>query len=104
MQRAFVDLRMLHSRLGEDSYFAAGVPWFATLFGRDSLIAAIETLGYAPDTGAQTLRALASRLGRQTDPIHEEEPGKVLHELRVGEVAALDLTPLTRYYGTVDAT
>jgi glycogen debranching enzyme len=104
MQRAFVDLRMLHSRLGDDSYFAAGVPWFATLFGRDSLITAIETLGYAPDTGAQTLRALASRLGRRIDPIHEEEPGKVLHELRVGEVAALDLTPLTRYYGTVDAT
>jgi glycogen debranching enzyme len=102
--RAFTDLRMLHSRLDGDSYFAAGVPWFATLFGRDSLIAAIETLGFAPDVGAQTLRALAGRLGREVDPIHEEEPGKVLHELRVGEVAALGLTPLTRYYGTVDAT
>jgi glycogen debranching enzyme len=104
VERSIVDLRMLRSRLNGDSYFAAGVPWFATLFGRDSLITAIETLGFAPDIGAQTLRVLAARLGRRVDPIHEEEPGKVIHELRVGEVAALDLTPLTRYYGTVDAT
>jgi glycogen debranching enzyme len=104
IQRSFSDLRMLRSRLEGDSYFAAGVPWFATLFGRDSLITAIETLGFARDVGAQTLRALARRLGRRVDPVHEEEPGKVLHELRVGEVAALELTPLTRYYGTVDAT
>jgi glycogen debranching enzyme len=102
--RSVIDLRMLRSRLEGDAYFAAGVPWFATLFGRDSLITAIETLGLVPDVGAQTLRALGARLGRRVDPIHEEEPGKVLHELRVGEVAARDLTPLTRYYGTVDAT
>jgi glycogen debranching enzyme len=104
VRRSLIDLRMLRSRLGDDSYFAAGVPWFATLFGRDSLITAIQTLGFAPDMGAQTLRVLAARLGRRVDPIHEEEPGKVLHELRVGEVAARDLTPLSRYYGTVDAT
>jgi glycogen debranching enzyme len=80
------------------------VPWFATLFGRDSLITAIEMLGFAPEIGEQTLRVLAARIGRRVDPIHEEEPGKILHELRFGEVAALGLTPLTRYYGTVDAT
>jgi glycogen debranching enzyme len=104
VSRSVTDLRMLRSRLDADTYFAAGVPWFATLFGRDSLIAAIETLGFVPEIGAQTLRALAARLGRRVDPVHEEEPGKVLHELRVGEVAARDLSPLTRYYGTVDAT
>jgi glycogen debranching enzyme len=104
IRRSVIDLRMLRSRLEGDAYFAAGVPWFATLFGRDSLITAIETLGLVPDVGAQTLRALGARLGRRVDPIHEEEPGKVLHEFRVGEVAARDLTPLTRYYGTVDAT
>jgi glycogen debranching enzyme len=104
ISRSLSDLRMLRSRLDGDNYFAAGVPWFATLFGRDSLIAAIQTLGFAPDIAAQTLRALARRLGRRVDPIHEEEPGKVIHELRVGEVAARDLSPLTRYYGTVDAT
>jgi glycogen debranching enzyme len=104
ISRSLSDLRMLRSRLDGDAYFAAGVPWFATLFGRDSLISAIQTLGFVPDIGAQTLRALARRLGRRVDPAYEEEPGKVLHELRVGEVAARELTPLTRYYGTVDAT
>ena len=104
IERSLIDLRMLRSPLDGHSYFAAGVPWFATLFGRDSLITAIEMLGFAPEIGEQTLRVLAERLGERVDPIHEEEPGKVLHELRVGEVAALGLTPLTRYYGTVDAT
>jgi glycogen debranching enzyme len=104
VDRSLIDLRMLRSPLDEGTYFAAGVPWFATLFGRDSLITAIEMLGFAPEIGEQTLRVLAARIGRRVDPIHEEEPGKILHELRVGEVAALGLTPLTRYYGTVDAT
>ena len=104
VDRSLIDLRMLRSPLDEGTYFAAGVPWFATLFGRDSLITAIEMLGFAPEIGEQTLRVLAARIGRRVDPIHEEEPGKILHELRAGEVAALGLTPLTRYYGTVDAT
>jgi glycogen debranching enzyme len=104
VQRAVVDLRMLRSPLDGHNYYAAGVPWFATLFGRDSLITAIEMLGYVPQVGEQTLRVLAARLGQRVDPVHEEEPGKVIHELRVGEVAHLGLTPLTRYYGTVDAT
>ena len=104
VQRSLIDLRMLRTPMDGGSYFAAGVPWFATLFGRDSLITAIEMLGFVPEIGAQTLRLLAGRLGTEVDPIHEEEPGKVLHELRVGEVAARNLTPLTRYYGTVDAT
>ncbi|MEY2533367.1 MAG: hypothetical protein QOF29_1277 [bacterium] len=104
LERSLLDLRMLRSELDGQSYYAAGIPWFATLFGRDSLITALETLAFDPAMGEQTLRLLASRLGRGVDPIHEEEPGKVLHELRVGEVAALGLTPLARYYGTVDAT
>src|SRR4051812_45266836 len=104
VQRAVVDLRMLRSPLDGHSFYAAGVPWFATLFGRDSLITALEMLGFVPAVGEQTLRVLAERLGQRVDPVHEEEPGKVIHELRVGEVATLGLTPLTRYYGTVDAT
>lgn len=104
LERSLQDLRMLRSELDGQSYYAAGIPWFATLFGRDSLITAIETLGFDPVVAEQTLRLLAGRLGRRVDPIHEEEPGKVLHELRLGEVATLDLTPLARYYGTVDAT
>jgi glycogen debranching enzyme len=104
LERSILDLRTLRSHLGGQTYHAAGIPWFATLFGRDSLITAIETLPLDPGMAEQTLRVLAQRLGTRIDPVHEEEPGKVIHELRVGEVAALGLTPLARYYGTVDAT
>jgi glycogen debranching enzyme len=97
-------MRMLRQGVDGDLYYAAGVPWFATLFGRDSIIAALEMLAFDRGVAEQTLRALAARLGARVDPVREEEPGKVLHELRVGEVAALDLTPLSRYYGSVDAT
>jgi glycogen debranching enzyme len=104
VQRSLLDLQTLRTPLDGDYYYAAGVPWFATLFGRDSAITALEMLGFAPEMGEHTLRLLAKRLGQREDPIHEEEPGKVIHELRVGEVATLGLSPLTRYYGTVDAT
>ena len=104
LERSMLDLRMLRSSLDGQAYYAAGIPWFATLFGRDSLITAIQTAAWSPEMAEQTLRVLAAQLGRRVDPVHEEEPGKVIHELRVGELAALDVTPLTRYYGTVDAT
>ena len=104
LRRSLLDVRMLHSRLGADGYYAAGVPWYATLFGRDSLICATQMLAFDPPMAEQTLRVLAGMLGTRDDPDHDEEPGKVLHELRVGEVARLGLTPLARYYGTVDAT
>jgi glycogen debranching enzyme len=104
LERSMLDLRTLRSRLDGQTYHAAGIPWFATLFGRDSLITGLETIAFDPGIAEQTLRLLAQRLGRRIDPVHEEEPGKVLHELRVGEPAALGLTPLARYYGTVDAT
>ena len=104
LDRSLRDLRMLASRLGDQAYYAAGVPWYATLFGRDSLITAIETVAYDPRMAERTLRVLARLLGTRDDPTRDEEPGKVLHELRVGEVATRGLTPLARYYGTVDAT
>jgi glycogen debranching enzyme len=104
LRRSLLDVRMLHSRLGGDGYYAAGVPWYATLFGRDSLICATQMLAFDPPMAEQTLRVLAGLIGTRDDPQHDEEPGKVLHELRVGEVARLGLSPLARYYGTVDAT
>ena len=91
---------MLVSSLDGEPYFAAGVPWYATLFGRDSLITALQVMAFAPDVAAGTLRLLAGRIGREDDPEREEEPGKILHELRPGETG----TPLARYYGSVDAT
>jgi glycogen debranching enzyme len=104
LRRSLLDMRMLHSRLDGDGYYAAGVPWYATLFGRDSLIAATQMLAFDPPMAEQTLRVLAGMIGTRDDPEHDEEPGKVIHELRAGEVARLGLSPLVRYYGTVDAT
>ncbi len=104
LERSLLDLRVLRSRLHGHSYYAAGVPWYATLFGRDSLIAATQMLAFAPDVAAGTLRLLGGLLGRDVDDTREEQPGRVLHELRVGEPAALGETPFARYYGTADAT
>jgi glycogen debranching enzyme len=104
LSRSLLDLDMLRSELDGRSYFAAGVPWFATLFGRDSLIAAMQALAFDPDVAADTLRLLGDRMGRMYSDEHDEDPGKVLHELRVGEPAALGETPFARYYGSADAT
>ena len=104
LARSLRDLDMLRSELDGRSYFAAGVPWFATLFGRDSLIAATQTLAFDPDVAADTLRLLGGRMGRMYSDEHDEDPGKVLHELRVGEPAALGETPFARYHGSADAT
>ncbi|HEY9857512.1 MAG TPA: glycogen debranching N-terminal domain-containing protein [Stenomitos sp.] len=104
LDRSFKDLHMLRSHLDRAEYFAAGVPWFATLFGRDSLITSYQMLAYDPSIAAQTLRLLASKQGTKVDDWRDEQPGKILHELRVGEMARLDEIPDTPYYGTVDAT
>jgi glycogen debranching enzyme len=104
LKRSLDDLELLHSELDGQSYYAAGIPWFATLFGRDSLITAFQTLSFVPGIAEGTLRLLACRLGREYDDERDEEPGKVLHELRVGEPATLGETPFARYYGSVDAT
>ena len=104
LRRSLDDLELLRSELDGQTYYAAGLPWFATLFGRDSLITAFETLSFVPGVAEGTLRLLAGRLGTEVNDERDEEPGKVLHELRVGEAAALGETPFARYYGSVDAT
>ena len=104
LERALGDLGTLRSHVEGDEYFAAGVPWYATLFGRDSLLTAAAMLPLWPGVAERTIRLLGRNLGRRTDPATEEEPGKVLHELRTGEAAVPGVTPLARYFGTVDAT
>jgi len=104
MERSFRSLRVLRSHLGKDAYFAAGVPWFVTLFGRDSLITALQMLAYHPPIAEQTLRLLAQYQGTHEDEERDEQPGKILHELRMGELANLKVIPQTPFYGTVDAT
>src|SRR5207248_311069 len=105
MDRSLRDLGLLRSTLdGGAGYFAAGVPWFVALFGRDSIITALQTLAYDCSIAEQTIRLLAKYQGKELNPWREEEPGKILHELRVGEMARLGEIPHTPYYGTVDAT
>jgi glycogen debranching enzyme len=104
LARSLQDLEMLRSQLAGRTYYSAGVPWYATLFGRDGLIGAMQMLAFEPDVAADTLRLLGSMLGREVDDTRDEQPGRVLHELRVGEPATLGETPFARYYGTVDAT
>jgi glycogen debranching enzyme len=104
LERSLDDLEILRGELDGQRYYAAGVPWFSTLFGRDSLISAYQTLAFDPRIAAETLRLLAGRQGTEDDDWRDEEPGKILHELRIGELARLDEIPQTPYYGSVDAT
>ncbi|HLJ94055.1 MAG TPA: glycogen debranching N-terminal domain-containing protein [Gemmataceae bacterium] len=104
LERALLDLHVLRTRLDDLEYFSAGVPWYVTLFGRDGLITALESLAYEPGVAEQTLRLLAHYQGTKVDDWRDEQPGKIMHELRVGELAHDDEIPQTPYYGTVDAT
>ncbi|HKB55494.1 MAG TPA: glycogen debranching N-terminal domain-containing protein [Ramlibacter sp.] len=103
-ERSLRDLHLLGTPLRGHRYFAAGVPWYVTLFGRDALISALETLAFLPGRAEDTVRLLASFQGTREDHWRDEEPGKIMHELRVGEMAHLDEIPQTPYYGSVDAT
>ena len=104
MDRSFRGLDVLRSHLDGDEYFAAGVPWFVTLFGRDSLVTALQMLPYHSVIADQTLRLLAKYQGRRVDDDRDEQPGKILHELRIGELANVNAIPQTPSYSTVDAT
>lgn len=90
---------------GEAVYVpAAGIPWFLTLFGRDSLLTSYFLLPHRPETAAATLSALAALQGRRHDALSGEQPGRIVHETRHGELAHFRQVPYGRYYGTVDAT
>jgi glycogen debranching enzyme len=104
LDQSLADLQMLRTNIGGAEFFAAGVPWFVTLFGRDSIVTALQTLAFDSSIAEQTLRVLARYQGRQVDMWREEQPGKVLHELRVDELTRANLLPYAPYYGTIDAT
>ncbi len=106
VRRSIADLRLLRNdgpQRGEH-YVAAGVPWFTTLFGRDSIITSLEVLPFMPDVARETLRVLADWQATEDDPERDMEPGKILHELRVGELARTGELPHRPYYGSIDAT
>ncbi|RUL93836.1 glycogen debranching N-terminal domain-containing protein [Verrucosispora sp. FIM060022] len=83
---------------------AAGLPWFMTLFGRDSIITSLQVLPFLPDTIPPTLMMLAGLQGHRIDDFRDEEPGKILHELRYGETAGFEEQPHSPYYGSADST
>jgi glycogen debranching enzyme len=83
---------------------AAGLPWFMAIFGRDSLLTSFQALPFMPSLAETTLRALAAWQGSRVDDFRDEEPGKILHELRYGEMTAFEERPHSPYYGAADAT
>ena len=107
MRRSYDDLGSLRI---EDPHHparvvvAAGAPWFMTLFGRDSLWASLMSLPVDPSLALGTLQTLAERQGTGVDPISEEEPGKILHEVRLDVSSGLSLGGKSAYYGSIDAT
>ncbi|HUG49333.1 MAG TPA: glycogen debranching N-terminal domain-containing protein [Candidatus Limnocylindria bacterium] len=106
LERALADLRLLVNSgpQPDERYIAAGVPWFSCLFGRDSLITALQLLPIRPQVAQATLAILARLQATEIDEWRDAQPGKILHELRAGELALAGEIPHSPYYGTVDAT
>ncbi|MDX2228709.1 MAG: amylo-alpha-1,6-glucosidase [Leptolyngbyaceae cyanobacterium bins.349] len=104
IERGEQDVYLLRQSFSKGKALSAGVPWFSTLFGRDSIIAASQTLMLDPQIARETLKILAYYQGKEEDEWRDEQPGKILHEIRFGEMARCQEIPHTPYYGTVDAT
>ena len=106
-RRSLVDLAALRFSppiAGGRSLPAAGLPWFMTMFGRDSIFTSLQALPFTPELAATTLRALGDWQGVRLDDFRDEDPGRILHEMRYGEMTAFEERPHSPYYGAVDAT
>jgi glycogen debranching enzyme len=104
MRNATGDFHALRIPVGDEHVIAAGIPWFATIFGRDSIIAAYQTLSLNPELAKDTLRVLARHQASEVDDWRDAQPGKILHESREGEMTKCAEMPFGPYYGSVDAT
>jgi glycogen debranching enzyme len=107
-RRSLIDLAALRFTPpvvgGGGSLPAAGLPWFMTMFGRDSIFTSLQALPFAPELAATTLRALGEAQGGRVDDFRDEDPGRILHEMRYGEMTAFEERPHSPYYGSADAT
>lgn len=104
VERSATDLQMMVTDTPEGPYPYAGVPWFSTPFGRDGIITAYETLWLDPSIARGVLAYLALTQATEFDRENDAEPGKIIHEVRRGEMAALGEVPFARYYGSIDST
>ncbi|HTJ22835.1 MAG TPA: amylo-alpha-1,6-glucosidase [Gemmatimonadaceae bacterium] len=104
LTRAIDDLRSLYIGSGDEAVISAGIPWYSTVFGRDSIITSLETMVLDPGIAVDTLRYLARHQGTHENAYTEEQPGRIMHELRRGELARSGEIPHVPYYGTIDAT
>jgi glycogen debranching enzyme len=106
-RRSLVDLAALRFSprvAGGHSLPAAGLPWFMTMFGRDSILTSLQALPFTPELAATTLRALGNWQGIAVNDFRDEDPGRILHEMRYGELTAFEERPHSPYYGSADAT
>ena len=102
--QSMADLNILMTETPEGRYPYAGIPWYSTTFGRDGIITAMQMLWIDPRVACGVLKRLARYQARAVDPLNDAAPGKILHEMRGGEMAALREVPFAQYYGSVDAT
>jgi glycogen debranching enzyme len=102
--QSMADLNMLMTDTAQGRYPYAGIPWYSTTFGRDGLITALQMLWIDPRVARGVLRRLAFYQAKAVDPLADAQPGKILHEMRGGEMAALREVPFAHYYGSVDST
>ncbi len=104
VERAYRDLYILRQPTPKGSGLSAGVPWYCALFGRDSAITAWQVMPFMPDLTRECIEVLAAYQGQADDEYRAEHPGRILHELRLGELARTHQVPHSPYYGTIDAT